>query len=117
MCRVDGAANLCQLHSLAFNQLSLEDGIDGMAVFAVLADNPNEKLGAKIVELYPTDHYKLTDSQWLVAADTIPQNLAEQLGVRTGTFGKVIVIRATASASGWHNQTVWEWLRQKSASG
>lgn len=87
-----------------------------MALFAVLADKPNPALEAKITALYPADYYKLTDSQWLVSADIIPQTLGEQLGVRTGTHGRVIVLGLTGSSSGWHSGTVWEWITQKAAS-
>lgn len=86
-----------------------------MAIFAVLADKPNADLALKIRTLYPTDFYALTDSQWLVSADTIPQTLAEQLDVRAGKYGSVIVIRTTGSAAGWHTKTVWEWLTQKAS--
>jgi len=87
-----------------------------MAVFAVLADKPNDKLGEKIAALYPTDHYKLSETQWLISADAISQTVAEQLGIRKGAYGRVIVIRTTGSASGWHNKTAWEWLSQKAES-
>jgi hypothetical protein len=84
-----------------------------MAVFVVLADKSNTELGRKIATLYPADHYEITDSQWLISADTIPQTIAEQLEIRTGKFGRAIVIRTTGSAAGWHTKTVWEWITQK----
>ena len=84
-----------------------------MAVFAVLADKPNAELAKKIAELYPTDHYVLTQSQWLVSADMITQTLAEQLEVRAGKYGRVIVVGTNGSASGWYAKTVWEWITQK----
>jgi hypothetical protein len=84
-----------------------------MAIFVVLAEKPNADLARKIGAEYPADFYTLSDSQWLISADTIAHNLAEKLDVRTGKFGSVIVIKASSSASGWHNKTVWEWLTQK----
>jgi hypothetical protein len=84
-----------------------------MAVFVVLAEEPNEELAQKIATEFPADFYTLTDRQWLISADSIPQTVAEQLGVRSGKFGRVIVIKASTSASGWHSKTVWEWLNQK----
>lgn len=84
-----------------------------MAIFAVLADNPNAELGKRIESLYPTDFYKLTESQWLVMADTIPRTLSEQLDVRAGKFGRVIVLRTEGRAAGFHASSVWEWIRQK----
>ena len=86
-----------------------------MALFAVLADTPNPGLEQQISTLFP-GFYKLTDSQWLVSADVIPQTLAEQLDIRAGKFGRVIVVGLTGSASGWHSKTVWEWISQKAPS-
>lgn len=83
-----------------------------MAIFAVLADKPNPELGKKIAELYPRDHYELSASQWLLKADSIPRTLAEELGVRSGSFGRVMIIRTTGEASGWHSKTSWQWLTQ-----
>ena len=87
-----------------------------MTIFAVLTDRPQPALAQKIAELYPTDFYALTDSQWLISADTIAQTLAEQLDIRTGKFGRAVVLRASSNASGWHTKTVWEWLTQKGSS-
>jgi hypothetical protein len=87
-----------------------------MAIFVVLAEKPNAELAKKIASEFPADFYTITDTQWLIYADTIPQTVAEQLGIRTGKFGRVIVIKASTSASGWHSKTVWEWLNQKAKS-
>jgi hypothetical protein len=86
-----------------------------MAIFAVLTDKPCPALGEKIAELYPRDFYKLSDAQWLLRADIIARSLAEQLDIRSGKYGRAIVIRTTGSASGWHSKTVWEWLTQKAS--
>ena len=92
-----------------------DDGRTGerMAIFAVLADKANEALKAKIAQLYPADHYILAENEWLVSADMIAQTLAEQLDVRTGQFGRVLVVAVTGKAAGWHSQTVWDWITQK----
>lgn len=87
-----------------------------MAIFAVLTDKPNPELGKKIEALYPRDFYKITDSQWLISADSIPRSLAGQLDLRTGSFGRALVIGVTGTASGWHSKTVWEWIAQKVSS-
>ncbi len=84
-----------------------------MAIFVVLAEAPNAELANKIATEFPADFYTITDSQWLIAADSIPHNVAEKLDVRTGKFGRVLVIQGSTSASGWHSKTVWEWLTQK----
>ena len=84
-----------------------------MAIFAVLAEKADPALGKKVAEKYPKDSYELTPSQWLVAADTIPRQLADELDIREGRHGKAIVIRVSGSSSGWHKKTFWEWLNQK----
>ena len=87
-----------------------------MAIFAVLADKPSDELGRRIAALYPDDHYVVSANQWLISADTITQTLAENLDVRTGTYGRVLVLGATGSSSGWHAKSAWEWLTQKTKS-
>lgn len=84
-----------------------------MAVFAVLIDKPNAKLGEVISTKYPNDHFKISDNHWIVRADSITKEVAENLDVRTGAFGRVVVLGLTGSRSGFHVKTVWEWLDQK----
>lgn len=88
-----------------------------MAIFAVLAEKPDPELGAQIAALYPTDHFQLAPTQWLVSANAIAKDLAQQLNIREGERGRVIVLRASETASGWHKLSLWEWLKQKSANG
>ena len=87
-----------------------------MAIFVVLADKPNKELATKIAKEFPSDHYVLNDSQWLVSADAIARSVAEQLGIRSGKFGRAIVLPTSSSGSGWHSKTLWEWLGQKAQS-
>ena len=86
-----------------------------MPLFAVLTDKPNAELGEKIGQLYPRDFHKLSDTQWLVSADTIPRAMSEELGVREGKYGRVMVIQTTGAAAGWHNRSAWDWINQKAS--
>lgn len=88
-----------------------------MAIFAVLADEPHPELGAKIISMFPGDQsLRLSDCQWLISAPLISQALADQLDVKSGVYGRVLVLLATASGSGWHSKSVWEWLTLKTGS-
>lgn len=86
-----------------------------MTIFAVLSDGPNQKLEEKIKELFPFDNYKINDSQWLIDVDTIAQELATRLETRGGAMGRVLVLQATSSGSGWQNRSLWDWLTSKNA--
>jgi hypothetical protein len=87
-----------------------------MPIFAVLADKPNPALGAELEKLYPGQVYILTDSQWLLNADSIAQTVSNRLELKDGKYDRVLVIQASTSAAGWHKKTVWEWLGQKASS-
>jgi hypothetical protein len=86
-----------------------------MPIFAVLADKPNDELGAKLEELYAGQVYTLAPAQWFISADSIAQTVSERLGLPGGTYGRVMVIPITSAAAGWHAKTSWEWLNQKAA--
>ena len=86
-----------------------------MPLYAVIAEKDNPELGAKIASQFPTDYIEVTPAQWLLSADMIPNQLGDQLGVRTGALGRVLILEVTGSGSGWHSTRIWQWLRLKSA--
>ena len=86
-----------------------------MSVFAIMSDRPNPELGERVKELFPRDYYQLSDAGWLVVAETAATPLAEQLDIRQGRFGRVLVIQTRGTGAGWHGKAVWEWLRAKVA--
>jgi hypothetical protein len=82
-----------------------------MAIFAVLSEEPNAKLEARLDKMFEGDlKLKISDSQWLVVADKLAGTLADEIGIKKGEYGRVIVLRASSSGSGWHRKSIWDWL-------
>ena len=86
-----------------------------MSLFAVIAAAPNAELAARINSLFPTTNLKINDKTWLIDAETVANALAEQLEVRAGARGLVLVIQALPNASGWQPKNIWDWLALKAA--
>ena len=85
-----------------------------MTIFAVIPDAPQPGLAAKINELFPDGKsYGLNDRSWIVESDSLTQALSEELGVRDGTYGRVLILRASTSGAGYHAKSLWEWLTSK----
>ena len=80
-----------------------------MPTFLIISDKPNPPLEKTIKEAYPDDCYIISKNHWLIDAEETTGDLAEELGVRDGSFGKVIVFRVD-SYSGYHSKNLWEWL-------
>ena len=90
-----------------------------MAVFVVLSDEPNKQLYDKIKEVYPNDHFALSDRSWLVSADAISRVVSGSLGITTeddtvpqGAMGMAVVFTINGYY-GFHNQDTWEWISLK----
>jgi hypothetical protein len=87
-----------------------------MPLFAVIAANPNADLAARIDALFPTATQKINDRTWLVDAETTASVLSDQLEIRGGARGLVLVIQVVpGGASGWQVKSLWDWLGLKAA--
>ena len=84
-----------------------------MAIFAVLSEKAiNEELGSKIAEV-SADILKLGPTHWLIEAESTARSLADALDIREGKFGRVIVLQALPTGSGWEIKSLWDWLNSK----
>ncbi len=86
-----------------------------MPVFAVVLDEPSDALNQRIRKSFPVDSVSVSDRQWLIVADTTARALAEQLDLRGGGAGRVMVMEIVGMPSGWHGKSTWEWLKAKLA--
>lgn len=85
-----------------------------MTVFAVLPATENRQLEERIKELFPDNHFKLSDNQWLVSAKMTSRELTEKLRITSPDQG--IPSTAVFSLSGFfgkHSPELWEWLIAK----
>ncbi len=88
-----------------------------MAVFMVhLSGERTGETVAKLEERYPKpQHHRLSQFTYLVSGDSIPETLAEKIGIggQDGTDGPTgVVFRLNAAYLGFENRAVWEWLGQ-----
>jgi hypothetical protein len=88
-----------------------------MTIFAILLPTVNPALAEAIQRVYPTDHLKISDSNWLVssAQTVIEVSNALQVSGFEPTFvpkGNAVIF-ATSSYFGRANTNVWDWIKVK----
>lgn len=83
-----------------------------MAIFLVAADTPNLDLKNRIREQYPNDYFEINPSLWLISADKVTRQLADELGIPGGSLGRAVVFLVD-SYNGWHKKSLWEWVKLK----
>jgi hypothetical protein len=89
-----------------------------MTVFAILMPNLQPSVVAEITRNFPSDHFKLSDTQYLVSSSETAAEVSAKIGVydlknpdKPATGNAVIF--ATSSYFGRAHATVWEWLKTK----
>ena len=89
-----------------------------MTVFAVLMPAPQPNVVTEIVRIFPTEHLKLSDTQYLISTSGTALELSAKLGVydvnqpaKPATGNAVIL--ATSSYFGRAPTTVWDWMKAK----
>lgn len=89
-----------------------------MSVFAVLTQENNPVLAAVITEKFPTNHYVLTSSQWVISSKETAKQLSDTLGItveggmKPGKTGTAVIL-AVSGYWGRANPDFWEWLKLK----
>ena len=83
-----------------------------MAIFVVLPLVPMPSLAQKIAEIFPTDFYRLSDTQFLVSTTGTTVELCERLGINSGEINSTIVF-ATSGYYGRAPNVIWEWIKAK----
>ena len=89
-----------------------------MTIFAILMPTAQPALAERIKSTFPSDHYHLNDTQWLISAQGTAMEITTKLGIAdpnnlalqaTG----LAVVFATSSYYGRAPQPVWDWIKAK----
>ena len=85
-----------------------------MSTFAVILNEPNDEVVARLKEAYPEpDHLELNRNVYLLSGDLLIENVIERLGFKgedaiDDAVG--IVLRLNGTYSGRNYRSVWDWL-------
>ncbi len=84
-------------------------------VFAIVLQEPNAALSERVNAEYPDDHFKYSDTFYLVAVNSnvISETIAEKVGIKgkdrvEGVSG--VVFKLSLAYSGYSVRPLWEWL-------
>ena len=83
-------------------------------LFGIVLLKKHKELAERIEVEYPnSNHYKVSDSYYLVHADSLSDHVATQIGVKgddkvEGASG--VVFKLNGAYSGWAPRSLWEWL-------
>lgn len=89
-----------------------------MTIFAVLMPTPQLALATKIASEFPSNHLKITDTQWLISEASTAADVSKRLGIADPAnlsapmVGQAIVF-ATSGYFGRAPQNVWDWIKIK----
>jgi hypothetical protein len=83
-----------------------------MTVFVVVALTSNPMFEAAIMQSYPDDHLKLTDTVWLVSASGTSRTVSDELKISEGEVGSGMIF-STAGYFGRSSPSNWEWISNK----
>jgi hypothetical protein len=89
-----------------------------MTIFAILMPEPQPRVVAEIVRLYPDDFLMLSDTQYLISSTATAQGLTIKLGMGPTREGAAeitgnAVVLAISSYWGRAPVSVWDWLKAK----
>ena len=85
-----------------------------MSAFAVILNEPNEQVIARLKEVYPDpDHLELSPTAYLVSGNLLIEDVAAKLGFKgedaiEGAVG--VVLRLNGTYGGRSFRSVWDWL-------
>jgi hypothetical protein len=89
-----------------------------MTIFAILMPVPQPRLADKIKQAYPSDHFSITETQWLVSSSesvlevTAKLEIADKTKPTAPASGNAIVF-AISSYFGRASTLVWDWIKSK----
>ncbi|MGP2977777.1 hypothetical protein ACTVLL_11590 [Serratia nevei] len=89
-----------------------------MATFAVISDRDNEKLHARVLEVFPKEDVLQVDKR-LILISSSKYNVAKEVtgeieanGTHLKEYGRVVAFSIT-SYQGYHYTKMWDWLKGK----
>ncbi len=83
-----------------------------MRVFAVVLNEANPDVASRIEAKYP-DHYKWSDTFFLVTSDAIAETVAIAVGIKGDDrveASRGVVFKLDKAYSGYSSRSLWEWL-------
>jgi len=85
-----------------------------MAIFAVVLNEPNEELMARVKEAFAEPaHFQLADHLAFVRSPLVSAQVAEKIGLQEGgnQIGDATgVVLRVENYAGWNSRALWEWL-------
>ena len=82
-----------------------------MSTFAVILNEPNERVAARIRDAYPLpDHYRFSDTVYLVAGDLLVDDIIDTVGIGRDSGAAGFVVRLNHGYGGWTNRGIWDWF-------
>jgi hypothetical protein len=92
-----------------------------MTVFAVLLAIEQPALAQRIVSAFPSDHLRITETQWLISAAATAVEIAAKLGIvdpdSPGPPVGTGIVFATSGYYGRAPNTTWDWIKAKLEAG
>ena len=83
-------------------------------IFLVALRNENQEVEGRIKQLYPSEHYKLSDNVFLISTDTITRDIAIEIGIRNDDYIESgVAFRLEGSYAGRFTPSLWEWLAKE----
>ena len=83
-----------------------------MCTFAIVLNETNPAVAERIEEKYP-DRYRITDTSFLVADDTIAERVATAVGIKGDDRienAAGVVFKLNGVYSGHSSRSLWDWL-------
>ena len=90
-----------------------------MLVFAVFLNEENSGVVDRLKEAYP-DHYRMAETFFLVASDTIAEEIAITVGIKGDNrveSARGVVFKLNDAYAGYTGRALWEWLRKIEGQG
>jgi hypothetical protein len=85
-----------------------------MAIFAVAAPSPNEKIAPAIEAAFPSQFIKAWQGLWFVSAVGTAKEVFEKIGAQAlGENPGTIVVVSALSYWGIASGEVWEWIKSR----
>ena len=83
-----------------------------MRTFAIVLNEANPDVAERIKGEYP-DHYRITDTLFLIADDTIAEKVATAVGIKGDDRienARGVVFKLNSAYSGYSSRSLWDWL-------
>lgn len=83
-----------------------------MTIFLIASLTDSSGLKAAIARAFPQDHFVVSDTQFLVSANTTPKGIFDLLDMDNAQFGNVLIV-GVSGYFGWHQKEMWDWIGLK----